>query len=158
MEKVKNTNMNLNMRLAAGQIAPLVWGTIDDCKYPLQIGPLRFEALYRGAILIYFAEPLSPTEDLYEQPIIFIAQGSIEVDAREFPIEELFQVTFFFDEDGNRIPGRFQIDILVVLADGTSFVYSFDPDRGQRLTDATGQFQCSLENRECESPSGTFSW
>jgi len=153
-----NGSMRLNMRLAGGEIAPLVWGTLDDCKYPLQIGAQRFEALYRGAILMYFDEPLSPTVDLYEQPVIFITQGSIEVDGKEFPIEELFQVTFFFDEDGNRIPGRFQIDILVELADGTSFVYSFDPDKGQRLTDATGKFQCNLESRECESPSGTFSW
>ena len=153
-----NGSMNLNMRLSGGQIAPLVWGTLDDCKYPLQIGPQRFEALYRGAILMYFKEPLSPTVDLYEQSVIFITVGSIEVDAREFPIEELFEITFFFDEDGNRIPGRFRLDILVELADGTSFVYSFDPDKGQRLTDATGELQCSLENRECTSPSGTFSW
>lgn len=153
-----NGSMDLNMRLAAGEIAPLVWGTLDDCKYPLQIGPLRFDALYRGVIALYFDEPLSPTANVYEQPVIFITKGSIVVDGNEFPIEELFRVSFFFDDEGNLLPGRFALEILVELADGTSFVYSFDTALGQQITDLTGTFSCSLEERVCESPSGTFSW
>lgn len=153
-----NGSMRLNMRLTGGKIAALVWGTLDDCKYPAQVGPARLDALYRGAIAIYFAETLSPTTNVFAQPVIFITQGSVAVEGRELPIEELFKVTFYFDEEGNLIPGRFALDILVELADGTSFVYSFDPDLGQRLTDATGTLQCSLENRECTTESGSFSW
>jgi len=153
-----NGSMTLTMRLTAGQIAPLMWGTLDDCKYPLQLGPLRADALYRGSIVMYFEEPVSATTNVYASPVTFITQGTIVVDGNEFPIEELFRVTLLFDEEGNRIVGAFRLDILVELADGTAFVYSFDTQLGQQLIDATGTLRCNLEDRECAGNSGTFSW
>jgi len=153
-----NGSMLLTMRLTAGQIAPLVWGTLDDCKYPIQLGPLRADALYRGSILMYFEEPLSATTNVYGSPITLITDGAIVVNGHEFPIEELVRVTLFFDDDGNRIVGAFRLEILVELADGTAFVYSFDTQLGQQLTDATGTLRCNLEDRECVGNSRNFSW
>ncbi len=153
-----NGTMRLNMRLAAGGIVPFVWAEFDDCKYSAELGALRFDVLYRGAIGIYFDEVLSPTTNVYAQPVVFITRGSIVVEEVEFPVDRLFQVTFFFDGDGNFISGGARFDILVELDDGTSFVYTFGAELGQQLTDATGILRCNLEDRECVGPSRSFSW
>ncbi len=150
-----NGSMFLNMRLAQGSIAPLVWGGVEACRYPVQLGGLRLDALYQGEIALLFSEPLTSENDPYALEVIFFTDGSVEVDGRSFPIDKTFSVTLLEDNGGYRLD---RLEILVLLPDGTSFVYGFLADLGQEITDSTGTFRCSLEEQFCESPSGTFSW
>ena len=153
----ENGSMTLDMRLANGSIDALVWGTVDACKYPLQVGPARFEAVYDGQIAIYFEDSVGPEDDIFALQATFLARGSVTVDERVFPIDELFQVVLQLDENENLALRR--LNLLVELADGNSFVYAFDTELGQQLTDATGTVGCSLQERRCFDESGTlFSW
>lgn len=156
-----NGTMLLNMLLAQGSIASLVWGFLEDCKFLQRVGDRRLQALYRGGIAVYFEEPLSPTDDLYRAPVTFVVVGFLVIEGIELPINDLFRVTFTFDGNGNLVPGAVLIDILVELADETSFVYSFDTALVQQLRDGAGVLNCSLENSNCtseEDPSRSFSW
>jgi len=150
-----NGTIEMTMRLVGGTIGPLIWGTINNCRFPVEIGSERFEAFYDGAIAVYLGEFVSPRQNLYELPITFISAGTIGFAGVEFPINETFRVTFNFDDQGNAALAR--LDILVTL-DGKSFVYFFEGDVAQGIRDSTGTFACSLEERQCSSPSGTFSW
>lgn len=150
-------SMTLDMRLANGTIDALVWGTVDACKYPLQVGPARFDAVYDGDIAIYFEDSIGPEDDVYALSATFLARGSVTVDGTTFPIDELFQVVLELDE--NRTPSLCRLNLLVELPDGDAFVYSFDTELGQQLTDATGTVGCSLLESRCFNDSGTlFSW
>ena len=160
-----NGAIHINMRLAQGLIAPLVWGTVDDCRYPVEVAGQRLETLYRGDISLYFSDPstegadpmpIDPDTDPYTLEVFFVADGAVEINGRMRPIDEVFSVTFV------EVDGEVRLDalrILVELPDGTSFVYGFSLSTiRQEITDSTGTFRCSLEDRFCESPSGTFSW
>ena len=160
-----NGTIKINMRLTEGSIAPLVWGTIDDCRYPVDIAGRKLEALYRGDISVYFSDPstegadpmpIDPDTDPYTLEVFFVADGAVQINGRVRPIDEVFSVTFV------EVAGEVRLDalrILVELPDGTSFVYGFSLSTiRQEITDSTGTFRCSLEDRSCESPSGTFSW
>lgn len=170
-----NGSVNLNMRLAGGSIAPLVWGSVEECRYPLEIGETRLDALYRGDISVYFAErgepgsdsiegePLRSDQDPYELEIYFLADGSVDLDDElNIPIREFFSVTF-----AERLNGDLYLDeleILVELPDDTTFVYGVNFDAsgriiGQTILDSTGKLVCSLEERFCTTTeSETFSW
>lgn len=169
MPDPENGSIELNMRLAGGGIAPLVWGEVDDCQYPIEIGEQRFNARSSGGLAVYFGEPLPAGQNLKQVPegedpafyrlrVIFVAVGSITIEENELPIDDLFQVTFAFDEEGNLLPGATVISLLIGLADGTSFRYSFAADLTQKLEDRLGELTCSLEDRTCEGTSRAFSW
>ena len=169
MPDPENGSIELNMRLADGGIAPLVWGEIADCQYPIEIGQQRLNARASGGVAVYFGEPLPAGHNLKEVPegedpalytlrVIFVTAGVITIEEKEFPIEDLFQVTFAFDEEGNFLPGATAISFLIELADGTSFRYSFAADLTQKLEDGIGELTCNLVDRTCEGPSRAFSW
>ena len=152
----ENGNLNLNMRLAQGMIGPLVWGETEDCKFLAEVGSETLEVSYDGQIAVYFGEAVSTSQNLYELPITFIILGTLTTEGVEIDIDHAFQVTFAFDDGGN--PSVSRLDLLVQLDDDLSFVYFFEPDAAQGLIDATGTHDCSLEERRCTSPSGSFSW
>ena len=169
MPDPENGSIELNMRLAGGGIAPLVWGEIADCQYPIEIGDQRSNARASGGVAVYFGEPLPAGRNLREVPegedpsfytlkVIFVAVGSIAIDETELAIDDLFQVTFAFDDEGNFVPGATVISLLIGLPDGTSFRYSFADDLTQTLEDRLGKLTCSLKDRTCEGPSRAFSW
>ena len=164
-----NGTIALNFRLAGGDIAPLVWGELVDCRYPIRIGDERLDGSADGVIAAYFGEPLPAGQNLKEVPegedpafyrlsVIFVTIGVIAVDGPELELNDLFQVTFVFDDEGNFVPGATALTFLVELTDGTSFRYSFDADLTQRLEDGVGELTCSLEDRTCEGTSRAFSW
>ena len=147
-----NGSMNLSMRLAGGTIAPLVWGNIGDCRFPAELGPVRFESSYDGSIAVYLGAFLAPGDVLHKLPITFIADGAIGIDGREVHIKQSFRVTFTFDPQGNPVLDR--LSILVELDEAQSFVYFFEGDLTQGIRDASGTFACNLEERQCTG----FSW
>lgn len=164
-----NGRIQLNMRLAGGEIAPLVWGSVEECRFPLALGDTRLDAVYRGEIAVFFAdgdsiqgEALRSDRDPYELEVYFLVEGSFDLgEQQDIPIREFFSVTF--DEvDGQVYLER--LEILFELEDGTSFVYGVTFDAlgaisGQTIVDSTGELTCSLEERFCTSEeSGTFSW
>ena len=151
-DPAKNGTVNLTMRLAGGTIAPLIWGTIDDCRFPVEIGPLRSEDSYDGKLAVHLGEFVSPSQNLYELPITFISDGTIGIDGRDVRIKQSFRVTFKFDDEGNAdLDG---LAILVELDETRSFVYFFEGDLTQGIRDASGTFACNLEERQCTG----FSW
>jgi len=165
----ENGVIELNMRLAGGDIAPLVWGELDNCQYPIEIGEERLNARVDGGVAAYFGERLPAGQNVKEVPededpalytlrVIFVIVGSIVIDDAEFDIDNLFEVTFVFDDEGNLSPGATAISFLIELADGTSFRYSFAADLTQELEDGIGKLTCSLEERSCAGTSRAFSW
>ena len=165
----ENGSIELNMRIAGGGITPLVWGQIVDCQYPVEIGEGRFNARTSLGLAVYFDEPLPAGRNVKEVPegedpalytlkVIFVAIGSTKIEESELGIDDVFQVTFAFDEEGNFLPGATAISLLIGLADGTSFRYSFAADLTQKLEDRLGELTCSLEDRTCEGTSRAFSW
>jgi hypothetical protein len=147
-----NGTMQLTMRLAGGTIAPLIWGTIDDCRFPVEIGPLRSEDSYDGKIAVHLGTFVSSSQNLHELPITFISDGTIGIDGHEVRIKQSFRVTFKFDDEGNAdLDG---LAILVELDETRSFVYFFEGDLTQGIRDASGTFACNLEERQCTG----FSW
>jgi hypothetical protein len=164
-----NGRINLNMRLTGGAIAPLVWGSVEECRFPLQLGDTRVDAVYRGEIAVFFADgetiegkALNSDEDPYTLEVYFLAEGSFDLgEELRVPIREFFSVTF------SELDGQIyldQLEILFELEDGTTFVYGVSFDAigaisGQTIVDSTGELLCSLEERFCTSEeSGTFSW
>jgi len=147
-----NGTMHLTMRLARGTIAPLIWGIIDDCRFPVEIGPLRSEESYDGKIAVYLGTFVSSSQNLYELPITFISDGTVGIDGHEVRIKQSFRVTFKFDDEGNAVLDR--LAILVELDETQSFVYFFEGDFTQGIRDASGTFACNLEERRCSG----FSW
>ena len=147
-----NGTMKLTMRLASGTIAPLIWGTIDDCRFPVEIGPLRSEDSYDGKIAVHLGTFVSSSHNLYELPITFISDGTVGIDGHEVRIKQSFRVTFKVDDEGNVVLER--LAILVELDETQSFVYFFQGDLTQGIRDASGTFACNLEERQCTG----FSW
>lgn len=152
----ENGTLNLNMSLVQGKIGPLVWGDGQDCKFLTEIGSDALEVSYDGQLAVYFGEVLSTSQNLYELPTTFIISGTLTTEGLVVSVDHAFQVTFTFDEDGN--PNLSRLDLLVVLDNGLNFVYFVETGASQGLIDATGTYQCSLEDGRCTGPSGSFSW
>ena len=154
-----NGAMELNMTLAGGTIGPVVWGEIDACQYPVEIGLDRFDASYDGDVAVYLGELVSPGQDLYELPITFITSGTIGFDGDDFRLKQSFRVVFRVEEPSGDV-GIARLEILVQVNDTETFVYFLETDSlAQGIRDATGAFGCSLEERQCFNESGPlFSW
>ncbi|RLB41091.1 MAG: hypothetical protein DRH30_07535 [Deltaproteobacteria bacterium] len=147
-----NGTIQLTMRLVGGTIGPLIWGIVDECRFPVEIGPLRSEDSYDGKIAVHLGEFVSPSQNLHELPITFISDGTIGIDGRDVRIKQSFRVTFKLDDEGNAdLDG---LAILVELDETQSFVYFFEGDLTQGIRDASGTFACNLEERRCTG----FSW
>lgn len=146
---LENGTLELTMRLFGGKVGPLIWGTATGCLYRITIAGKVFEVSYDGDVAAYFGDFFSTTDSLRERLTTFIIRGTIGINGKDFPVDRAFRV----DESG-------RLDILMQLADGTSFIYFFDGQRfAQGIEDASGRFGCSLEDRQCITGSGTsFSW
>ena len=85
-------------------------------------------------------------------PVTFILGGTLGDGDLEIPVERSFRCT-----------GSGELEILWVLESGPSFVYLFNLEslrQGIRDANCTGDegCSCSLEERQCDLPSGTISW
>ena len=145
----ENGTLDLTMTLFDGNIGPLVWGAAPGCKYRTTVAGKAVEVSYDGDVAVYFGDFFSTTDSLRERLTTFIISGTIGINGKDVPIDRAFRV----DESGRR-------DILMQLADGTSFIYFFSGETfAQGIEDASGRFGCNLEDRQCITGSGTsFSW
>jgi len=145
----ENGTLDLTMTLFDGNIGPLVWGAAPGCKYRTTVAGKAVEVSYDGDVAVYFGDFFSTTDSLRERLTTFIISGTIGINGKDVPIDRAFRV----DETG-------RLDILMQLADGTSFIYFFSGETfAQGIEDANGRFGCSLEDRQCITGSGTsFSW
>lgn len=144
-----NGMLELTMTLSGGSIGPIVWGIADECRYLATIDDEDFQASYDGDVAVHFGDFVAPNQPLRELlQITFLVAGTIGFDGGDFRINQSFRVA----ENG-------RLDILVQIDDTATFIYFFEgEDLAQGITDATGTFGCSLEERECASESGSFSW
>ena len=145
----ENGTLDLTMTLFDGNIGPLVWGAAPGCKYRTTVAGKAVEVSYDGDVAVYFGDFFSTTDSLRERLTTFIISGTIGINGKDVPIDRAFLV----DETG-------RLDILMQLADGTSFIYFFSGETfAEGIEDANGRFGCSLEDRQCITGSGTsFSW
>jgi hypothetical protein len=142
----------LTMTLDSGGIGRVVWGTADNCLYLVPTGGENFEASYDGGIALDLGDPVSPGEDITKLIVTFLMEGDIGFDGDPYRINQSFRVT---------LENTAALVILVDLADpalSETFNYIFG-ESSQGIRDATGLFQCSLEESRCWDESGTrFSW
>jgi len=146
-------SIELTMVLELGDISPVVWGEATQCQFLASSGDVALQSSYDGDIALYFGEePIKTGEPLRDLVVTTVLSGTLGVNDQQLPVRRSF-----------RLRGRGVLEILWELADGTEFVYLFDPDTlGQGIRDAncTGDTgcSCSLEERECTLPSGSISW
>jgi hypothetical protein len=147
-----NGTINLTMTLDSGGIGRVVWGTADNCLYLVPTGPENFQASYDGGVALDLGDPVSPGEDITKLIVTFLMEGDIGFDGGTYRINQSFRVT---------LENTAALVILVDLADpalSETFNYIFG-ESSQGVRDATGLFQCSLEESRCWDESGTlFSW
>jgi hypothetical protein len=146
-----NGTINLTMTLDSGGIGRVVWGTADNCLYLVPGEGENFQASYDGGIALDLGDPVSPGEDITKLIVTFLMEGDIGFDGGTYRINQSFRVT---------LENTAALVILVDLADpalSKTFNYIFG-ETGQGIRDATGFLLCSLEERQCSSDSGSFSW
>jgi hypothetical protein len=147
-----NGTINLTMTLDSGGIGRVVWGAADNCLYLVPTGGENFQASYDGGVALDLGDPVSPGEDITKLIVTFLMEGEIGFDGGTYGINQSFRVT---------LENTAALVILVDLADpalSETFNYIFG-ESSQGIRDATGLFQCSLEESRCWDESGTlFSW
>jgi hypothetical protein len=151
-DPAKNGRITLTMTLDSGGIGRVVWGTADNCLYLVPTGRENFQASYDGGVALDLGDPVSPGEDITKLIVTFLMEGDIGFDGDPYRINQSFRVT---------LENTAALVILVDLADpalSETFNYIFG-ESSQGIRDATGLFQCSLEESRCWDESGTlFSW
>lgn len=146
-------SLSLTMVLDLGDISPVVWGEAAECRFLSKVRDTDLRSSYDGQIAVHFGEEPVPTgEPLRDLLITFALEGALGVQDRTLPVERSF-----------RLRGDRQLEILWVLESGASFVYLFDLEtlrQGIRDANCTGieGCSCSLEEQQCDLPSGTISW
>jgi hypothetical protein len=153
-----NGTINLTMTVDSRGIGRVVWGTADNCLYlvPTEGGNCEaagcYESSYDGGVALDLGDPVSPSEDITKLIVTFLMEGDIGFDGGTYRINQSFRVT---------LENTAALVILVDLADpalSETFNYIFG-ESSQGIRDATGLFQCSLEESRCWDESGTlFSW
>lgn len=146
-------SLSLTMVLDRGDLAPVVWGEAASCRFLSALRDGSSPWSYDGEIAVQLGEePLAPGEPLRDLSITFVLGGTLAIADRDISIARSFQLS---------ANGR--LEILWVLEDGTTFIYLFDLDtlrQGIRDVNCTGTegCSCSLEEQQCDLPSGTISW
>lgn len=142
-------SVQLNMLLDLGNIVPVVWGDAAQCQFLARVNERTRPYAYDGELAVHFGEdPVSTGQSLRDLVITFVVSGTLRVEDRDLRIRRSF-----------RLGGTEDLEILWELNDGTSFVYLFNREPlAQGVRDANGTFACSLEERQCTLPSGSFSW
>jgi len=153
----ENGTIKLTMTLDSAGIGRVVWGTADKCLYlvPIEGGNCEAagcsEASYDGGVAVDLGDPAPSGQDITELIVTFLLEGTIGFEGSPFGINQSFRVT---------LANTAGLVILVDLADpalSETFNYIFG-ETGQGIRDATGFLLCSLEERQCSSDSGSFSW
>ncbi|MBW1757316.1 MAG: hypothetical protein JRJ80_14240 [Deltaproteobacteria bacterium] len=151
-DPAKNGTINLMMTLDSGGIGRVVWGTADNCLYLVPTDGENFQASYDGGIALDLGDPVSPGEDIRKLIVTFLMAGEIGFDGEPYDINQSFRVT---------LENTAALVILVDIEDRPlekTFNYIFG-ESSQGIRDATGLFQCSLEESRCWDEAGTlFSW
>jgi hypothetical protein len=142
-----NGTIDLTMTLDEGDIGQVVWGVAMNCRYLVPIENENFPASFDGQVAVDLGGPRPPDQDIAELPVTFVVEGTIGFDGSDFDIRQSFRVTL------DNITG---LELLVQVEDGT-FNFFFEGD-SQGLRDSVGIYSCNLEERECTSPFGSFSW
>lgn len=142
-------SVQLNMLLERGNILPVVWGEATQCQFLGTIDQRTLPSSYDGEVAVHFGEAPVPTDGpLRDLVITFVLSGTLGVEGRALPVQRSF-----------RLGGQGDLEILWELDDGTRFVYLFNREPlSQGIRDANGTYACSLEERQCSLPSGSFSW
>jgi hypothetical protein len=150
-----NGRITLTMTLDSGGIGRVVWGTADNCLYLVPTGRENFQASYDGGVALDLGDPEPSGQDITKLIVTFLMEGEIGFDGGTYGIKQSFRVT---------LENTAALVILVDLADpadpalSETFNYIFG-ESSQGIRDATGLFQCSLEESRCWDESGTlFSW
>jgi hypothetical protein len=158
-----NGTIDLALTLEGSRLQPVVWGIFDQCRWKRErVVSKRFgkrleeiDVEYDGEIRAHFGEPFLTDTRIRQRPITFSMIGNATLDGRSIPIDQSVRVTLVSVRD--ILSAR--LDILIQTREGEHFVFFFrDRDIAAGVHDVTGRFSCSLEDRRCESPLGSFSW
>ncbi|MGB8222117.1 MAG: hypothetical protein WCF10_05995 [Polyangiales bacterium] len=143
------------LTLHQGLIGAVVWATFDRCRWKRTVGNRSLEIEYDGEISAHFGESFRTDTLLRNREITFEVIGNVVVNGRSSPIDRSFRLGLAGAHEV--LNGR--LDILIGTRSGGSFVFFFRAtDFPSGVQDATGRFSCSLEERTCDRPSGSFSW
>jgi hypothetical protein len=155
--------IEFTLTLEGGNLQPVVWGIFDQCRWKRKrVVAKRFgkrleeiEVEYDGEIRAHFGDPFRTNTLIRQRPITFSVIGDATLGGRSIPIDQSFRVELA----GVRDILSARLDVLVQTREGEHFVFFFrDKDLAAGVHDVTGRFSCSLEDRRCESPLGSFSW
>lgn len=139
-----NGTIQLFMPLTDGMVGPEVWGTATACLY--EVGGENLS--YDGDVTLHFGGLIDEVVDLRNETITFVIDGVLGFGNREIALLQSFRIT-----------AEERLEILLQVADVGTFVYFFEVDRlAQGIRDATGTFDCLLEDRTCDKDPGGFSW
>lgn len=138
-----NGTIALTMTIGDGRLEPVVWGAADECQFRVTEG---VEVSYDGDVTIHLGDSASTNVNLRELPITFVVTGTIGLDGESLHVDQSLRVSL----DGT-------VEILVRIDEDEEFIYFFHGDR-EGIRDATGTYSCSLGERTCDAPSGSFSW
>jgi hypothetical protein len=147
--------IDLTLTLERGRIGPVVWGVFDECRWAQTVGDRSIEVEYDGEIRAHFGGAFGTDARVRDREVTFEVVGVATRDGASLPIESSFRLDL-----GRALRiGDAHLDILVEIERGEFFVFFFRAaDFTSGVHDATGRFFCSLEERICEKPSGSFSW
>ena len=147
-----NGTIILTMTLDSGGIGRVVWGTADNCLYLVPTGRENFQASYDGGVALDLGDPEPSGQDITKLIVTFLMEGDIGFDGGTYRINQSFRVVLALES---------ALEILVDIGEpalAETFNYIFG-ETSQGIRDATGLFQCSLEESRCFDESGTlFSW
>ncbi|MGB8330695.1 MAG: hypothetical protein WCE62_11265 [Polyangiales bacterium] len=147
--------IDLTLTLHGGRLDPVVWGIFHKCRWTRMVGNRSVEVEYDGEIRAHFGSRFGTDTRIRDRLITFAVTGNAAVGDTTFPIRQSFRLA---------LAGALGIldaglDILVETDEGEYFVFFFRAeDFAAGVHDVTGRYFCSLEERRCESLSGSFSW
>jgi hypothetical protein len=147
--------IDLTLTLRRGRLDPVVWGIFDKCRWTRMVGNRSVEVEYDGDIRAHFGSRFGTDTVIRDRLITFAVAGNAAVGDTSFPIRRSFRLG---------LAGALgildaRLDILIETEEGEHFVFFFRAeDFATGVHDVTGRYFCSLEERRCESPSGSFSW
>jgi hypothetical protein len=142
-------SLKLTMVLADGRISPVVWGEATQCRFLANRDGESLQASFDGEVVVNFGQdPVPTSEPLRDLVATFVITGTLRAGDFELPLDQSF-----------RVQVRGSLELLIELDDDLTFVYFFGLDNlSQGIRDVNGTYACSLEERECILPSGSFSW
>ena len=144
----ENGTLAVSILLGGGEIQPVIVGEMDRCRTLTVVDEEEFVIELDLDISLHVGESyavgLNPTRDL-----TFAYTGAATINDTTMPVENNFRIN-----TGGMIELNVEIN-----TEGENFVYFLEPDgQLQGIRDETGEWGCSLTERTCQSPQGSFSW